>query len=146
MIQSRLNIFIILLIILLLPIRLAASEFHSSASSKKNHIEQQFALFSHEWINKLDRNYSARLEKKEFETHESGYTGRYMQVDRESVSWTVKETSNSPLTYIGLLEYLEWTYECVAPTRLAAELGPFVQVHGRKVTEIFQYKANRWAE
>lgn len=115
-------------------------------STHQNHVEEQFASFSHQWIDKLDRNYTARIEKMEFVPHANGVTGRYMQVDRNSVSWSVKQTSKSPLTYIGLLEYLEWTYECVALTRDAAEQGPFVPVSGRKVTEIFQYNANRWLE
>lgn len=115
-------------------------------ASQQTFIEDQFALFSQNWIDKIDRNFTARVGNVTFERNSEGYVGRYMQVDRDSVSWSVKQTTNSPPTYIGLLEYTEWTYESSALTREDAALGPFVPVRGRKVTEIFQYSANRWLE
>ncbi|WP_052812924.1 hypothetical protein [Desulfonatronum thioautotrophicum] len=124
-----------------------ASGFETSpGTAHHSAIELQFAEFSKNWIDKIDRSFTSRIGNITFETNSRGYVGRYMQVDRDSVSWSVKQTTNSPLTYIGLLEYTEWTYESQAATREAAAQGPFVVVHGRKVTEIFQYKANRWLE
>jgi hypothetical protein len=109
-------------------------------------VELRFALFSWDWIDKIDRSFASRLENKELLTRENQFIGRYMQIDRTSVSWSVKQVSTSPPAYIGLLKYLEWTYESAAHTREAALLGPFVPVSGRSVTEIFQYTQNRWRD
>ncbi|PTN32878.1 hypothetical protein [Desulfonatronum sp. SC1] len=140
----------LLLLAVLLPaasLPAAASGFDAlPVSSQAVYIEQQFALFSQNWIDKIDRNFISRLGNVEFVNNGSGYVGRYMQVDRDSVAWSVKQAVTGPGNYIGVLEYIEWTYECAAENRDAAALGPFVQVHGRKVTEIFQYHANRWLE
>ncbi|SMP77408.1 hypothetical protein SAMN06295888_1289 [Desulfonatronum zhilinae] len=140
--------------ILLLAVLLSAGPLPATASgfdalpvsSQTVYIEQQFALFSQNWIDKIDRNFHSRIGNVEFVNNGAGYVGRYMQVDRDSVAWSVKQASTGPGNYIGILEYTEWTYECAADTRTAAALGPFVPVHGRKVTEIFQYYANRWLE
>lgn len=139
----------LLLAILLLaaPVPSAASGFDSlPVSTQTLYIEQQFALFSQAWIDKIDRNFHSRIGNVEFVNNGAGYVGRYMQVDRDSVAWSVKQASTGPGNFIGILEYTEWTYESVADTQTAAALGPFVPVHGRKVTEIFQYHANRWLE
>lgn len=109
-------------------------------------VELRFALFSWDWIDKIDRSFASRVENKELLTRENQFIGRYMQIDRTSVSWSVKQVATSPPAYIGLLKYLEWTYESAAQTREAALLGPFVPVSGRKVTEIFQYTHNRWRD
>ena len=140
---------ILLLTVLLpaAPLPSAASGLDSlSVSSQPVYIEQQFALFSQNWIDKIDRNFQSRIGNVEFVDNGAGYVGRYMQVDRDSVAWSVKQASTGPGNYIGLLKYTEWTYECWADTRDAAALGPFVPVHGRMVTEIFQYHANRWLD
>ena len=143
----RWSTLVALAIFVFTPIHASASGGDTPpASAQTASIEHQFALFSQNWIDKIDRNFSSRVGKIEFENNGLGYVGRYMQVDRDSVSWSVKQSSNSPTAYIGVLEYTEWTYESAAETRDAAALGPFVQVRGRKVTEIFQYSANRWLE
>ncbi|WP_051822129.1 hypothetical protein [Desulfonatronum thiodismutans] len=140
--------------LLLLAVLLPAASLPAAASgidalpvsSQAVYIEQQFAQFSQNWIDKIDRNFHSRIGNVEFVNNGLGYVGRYMQVDRDSVAWSVKQASTGPGNFIGILEYTEWTYESVADTQTAAALGPFVPVHGRKVTEIFQYHANRWLE
>ena len=138
---------LLLFLLVLSPVQLVvAGSDVSAASAVPIHVEQQFAEFSHRWIDKIDRNFAFRLGQIQTVPHAEGFIGRYMQVDRDSVAWSVKTSSNSPVSYIGILEYLEWTYECLAPTRDAVEQGPFVRVHGRQVTEIFQYGQNKWIE
>ncbi|GAB6060852.1 hypothetical protein [Desulfonatronum parangueonense] len=141
------RILVLFFLLLLTPMHLVASGRDVLAiPSIPSHVEQQFADFSHRWIDKIDRNFASRIGKMEIIPHSEGYLARYMQVDRDSVSWSVKTSSSSPLSYIGLLEYVEWTYEFLAPTREAVVLGPFEKVRGRQVTEIFQYDKNKWLE
>lgn len=133
--------------LLTLPTVSPATGFGTLSPSSPQHVvEHQFAVFSESWIDKIDRNFTSRIGNLTFEKSGEVFVGRFMQVDRDSVSWSVKQTSGPPPSYIGLLMYTEWTYESVASTREDAALGPFVPVHGRKVTEIFQYSANRWLE
>ncbi|SDB20363.1 hypothetical protein SAMN05660653_00965 [Desulfonatronum thiosulfatophilum] len=138
---------LLMFLLLLPPMHLVASGRDVLAVPVvPSHVEQQFSDFSHKWIDKIDRNFASRIGKMEIIPHSGGYLARYMQIDRDSISWSVKTISGSPLNYIGLLEYVEWTYECMAPTREAVEQGPFVRVRGRQVTEIFQYDKNKWLE
>lgn len=107
-------------------------------------IKQEFALFSTEWVKKINRNYTYNQDRIQVLFENAQFVGRYTAVDKESVSWSVKQVSNSPLVYIGRLEYLEWTFESVASTREEALQGTFVPVKGRRITELFHYSNNRW--
>jgi hypothetical protein len=146
MLMNMRIVFLLFIMVHLAPGSLFATGVHVALDPKNLEVEQQFALFSQKWIDKVDRNLASRIGKVDFFARDNGYVGRYMQVDRSSVSWTVKQVTNSPRSYIGRLEYLEWTYESVASTREGAANGRFVPVSGRKITEIFQYSQNRWQE
>jgi len=133
--------------LLTLPSISSASGLGSLSESSHQHlVEHQFAMFSESWIDKIDRNFTSRIGNLTFEKSGEAFIGRFMQVDRDSVSWTVKQTTGPTPSYIGLLMYTEWTYESMASTRADAARGPFVPVNGRKVTEIFQYSVNRWLD
>lgn len=132
---------------LILPSPGAGGEIAGPANPRMLQIEREFALFAADWIEKIARNYAHRADNIQVIPKEMHFLGRYAALDRDSVSWSVKQASNSPQTYIGLLEYTEWTYECTAPTREEIlQQCPFAPVKGRKVTEIFRYGKNRWLE
>lgn len=137
---------LVLVVMLCIPSASLSAELTDLSASKTTRVEREFALFTADWIEKINRNYVSRLDNIQVTRGESEYFGRYSQVEMDSVLWSVKQVSTSPLAYIGLLEYMEWTYESAAQTYEEAMLGPFVPVKGRKVTEIFRYDDNRWLD
>lgn len=144
--KQNLSMAFVLLMLFCIPTPSLAAEIPGHGSVKSIQVEREFALFTADWIAKINRNYASRLGNIQVIREESGYFGRYSQVEMDSVMRSVKQVSTSPLTYIGLLEYMEWTYESAALTYEEALQGPFVQVKGRKVTEIFRYGDNRWLD
>ncbi len=126
------------------PMEARAVELQHTDNLRIQQIEREFALFSADWIAKINRNLISNQERIQVFFEDARFVGRYSAVKKESVSWSVKQVSYSPLTYIGRLEYLEWTFESVASTHEEALQGPFVPVKGRKVTELFRYSNNRW--
>lgn len=126
------------------PMDARAEELHHVDNLRTQQIEQEFALFSADWIEKINRNLISSQDRMQVFFEDARFVGRYSAVAKESVAWSVKQVSNSPLAYIGRLEYLKWTFESTALTREEALQGPFVPVKGRKVTELFLYSKNRW--
>ena len=131
---------------LIAPMNAPAGEIQHAANPRTQQIEREFALFSAEWIDKINRNYASSQDRIQVSFEDARFVGRYSAVEKESVVWSVKQVSLAPPAYIGRLEYLEWTFESVASTHEEALQGPFVPVKGRKVTELFQYGKNRWME
>lgn len=140
------RVFPFLLAFVLLPWSAFCAELHAPVNPKTLQVEREFALFASDWIEKINRNYAFRQDNIEIIPQKNFYIGRYSAVQKDSVLWSVKKVSNSPLTYLGFLEYLEWTFESTAQTHEQAALGPFTPVKGRKVTEIFRYGHNKWLE
>ncbi len=136
----------IILIILLTFSFPATGPGTDQPTDKSVQIEREFALFSADWIDKLNRSYASRPDSIEVFPKGAWYIGHYSSVEKDSALWSIKQISHSPLAYIGVLEYLEWTFECAALTQEEALQGPFIPVKGRKVTEIFRYSQNRWLE
>jgi hypothetical protein len=138
-------IFLLWVLMLFAPMEiLATGEPQPADNLQTKKIKQEFALFSAEWVKKINRNYTYNQDRIQVLFENARFVGRYIAVDKESVSWSVKRVSNSPLAYIGRLEYLEWTFESVASTREEALQGSFVPVKGRRVMELFLYNNNRW--
>ncbi|HDQ41065.1 MAG TPA: hypothetical protein ENN39_08580 [Desulfonatronum sp.] len=137
---------ILLAITLMISIPSAASagNLPDAGSLQVRQIEREFALFTADWIEKINRSYASRPDRVEIFPQGARYIGRYCIVENDSVLWSVKQVSLSPLAYIGLLEYLEWTFESTAWTQEEALRGPFIPVKGRRITEIFRYSQNRW--
>lgn len=132
---------------LFLPSPGAGGEIAGPANPRMLQIEREFALFAADWIEKIARNYAHCADNILVFQEEMHFVGRYTALERDSVSWSVKQVTNSPQTYIGLLEYMEWTYECTAPTREEIlQQCHSTRVKGRKVTEIFRYGKSRWLE
>lgn len=121
-----------------------AGELPHAGNPRTQQIEREFALFAAGWIEKINRNLISSQDRIQVFFEDGRFVGRYSAVEKESVAWSVKQISTSPLAYIGRLEYLKWTFESTALTREEALQGPFVPVKGRKVTELFLYNKNRW--
>lgn len=85
--------------------------------------------------------------KKEVKKNSDGsWTARYLEVDLDSISTTVKKTDNSSIMkYSGSLRYQEVEWTCTASTKKAAESGPFVVKRRETVTEpVIKYLKGRW--
>jgi hypothetical protein len=133
-----------LVLIFFTPMAAQAGESRPAGNLQTQQIKREFAQFSVYWIDKINRNYAFRQDHIQVSFEDGRFVGRYTAVDKASVSWSVKRVSNSPLVYIGRLEYLEWIYESAALTQEKALQGSFVPVKGRRVTELFHYRNNRW--
>ncbi len=141
----RCPVLLLTVLALCLPAFGFSAEFASLDGGKTWQVEREFALFSADWIDKINRNYTSRQNSIEVTREKSLFTGRYSEIEKGSVIWTVKQVPTSS-DFIGLLEYMEWVYESSGITHEDAINGPFLPVKGRKVTEIFRYSQNRWIE
>lgn len=144
--QCRRCLMLMLAVLVLCPSANGFSaEFASHEGAKAWQVEREFALFTADWIDKVNRNYASRQNSIEVTKEDFFFTGRFSEIEKGSVIWTVKQIPTSP-DFIGLLEYMEWVYESSGITHEDAINGPFLPVKGRKVTEIFRYSQNRWIE
>lgn len=107
-------------------------------------LHAQFQAFAESRVVILNRSYLHRPDNVHIEAGNPHFTGRYSSVDPATVSIEVKLTSSRLTPYIGVLHYIESTYESKGPCRMTASRGPFYPVSQRKVTEIFRYTQNQW--
>lgn len=85
--------------------------------------------------------------KKDIEKNSDGtYTAVYHEIDTKSITCSYKNSSNpsGPVKYIGTLQYAEVTYTCTAPSKAAAEKGPFTQRRS-PTTELVKYMNGKWS-
>ena len=84
---------------------------------------------------------------KDIERNSDGsYTAVYHEIDPKSITCSYKDSSNpsGPVKYIGTLNYSEVKYVCTAPSKAAAEKGPFTQ-YRTNTTELVKYMKGKWS-
>lgn len=116
----------------------------SAALGADHALYVKFQDFAASRIVILNRSYLHRPDNVHIEAGNPHFTGRYSSVDPATVSIEVKMTGSRLTPYIGVLHYIESTYESKGPCRMTASRGPFYTVSQRKVTEIFRYAQNQW--
>lgn len=137
---------LLLALMICIPSAALGGQLTDPGSHKTQQVEREFALFAANWIEKINKNYASRPDNIQVIPNGVQFVGHYSSLEKDSLLWSIKQVSQTPVSYIGLLEYMEWMYECAALTHEEALQGPFVPVKGRKVTEIFRYSQNRWLE
>lgn len=122
----------------------------SSAAAVKNESQEVLTKKLHEFglgvAESYNRCVKGNKKKKDIEKNTDGtYTAVYHEIDPQSITCTYRDSSNpnGPVKYIGTLNYSEVKYVCTAPTRAAAEKGPFVQ-YRTNTTELVKYVNGKW--
>ena len=104
-------------------------------------IHQKLNEFGHKTIADMNRYALPSKNKKEVTKSPDGsYVCRYVEVDPTSLRTSFKKPeSSSAVTYIGYMTYDEGVYVCKAPTKEAAEAGPFTPQQRTSMTELIKY-------
>lgn len=104
-----------------------------------------FQTFASDWVEKVDRTYTATASKVELVTTEDGkFVARYYTVKPNSLEVTLKTTEYDHTPYIGVMKYQKQTFESEGASKEAAVNGNFVVVKEQTVREIFRYAKNKW--
>jgi hypothetical protein len=119
----------------------AAGAAHSAEA-----IQKKLDIFAAETIGKLNRNALPSLNKKEVKKNADGsFTARYIEIDPSSAKTSYKKPDNpGSVTYIGYMTYNEIEYHCTAPSKEAAEKGPFSIKTVKNLTELVKYLHGKW--
>lgn len=73
------------------------------------------------------------------------YVATYVDVDLESVRTTMRPGQSAKVPYVGIVEYLENTYECTGATRAEAQsLKNCTASKSRQVKELISYDGKKW--
>ena len=84
--------------------------------------------------------------KKEITKNADGsFTARYIEIDPNSIRTSYKTPDKpGPVSYIGYMSYNESEYHCTAPTKAAAEKGPFTPRNTKMLTELIKHLNGKW--
>ena len=107
-------------------------------------LHSHFEAFALSRIGLLNRNYIHTQDNIHVEAGNPHFTARYCSVDPSTIAVEVKMTGSSVTPYVGVLRYIESTYESSGPCAASASKGPFSPVRNRQVTEIFRFSRNDW--
>jgi hypothetical protein len=104
-------------------------------------IHQKLNEFGLKTIADMNRYALPSKNKKEVTKNPDGsFSCRYVEVDPTSLKTSFKKPeSSSAVTYIGYMTYDEGVYVCKAPTKEAAEAGPFTAQQRTSMTELIKY-------
>jgi hypothetical protein len=102
--------------------------------------------FAKSTIATLNRVAIHSAHKKEIVKNADGsFTARYVEIDPNSIRTSYKKPEQpGPVTYIGYMSYNEVEYHCTAPTRAAADKGPFAVSNSKRLTELVKYLNGKW--
>lgn len=102
--------------------------------------------FAHKTIATLNRCVVPSLGKKEITKNADGtFTARYIEIDPKSIRTSYKTPNKpGPVAYIGYMSYNEIEYHCTAPSKTAAEKGPFAPKNSKMLTELIKHLNGKW--
>lgn len=102
--------------------------------------------FARNTITTLNRCVVPSSGKKEVTKNADGsFTARYIAIDPNSIQTSYKTPDKpGPVSYIGYMSYNESEYYCTAPTKAAAEKGPFTPRNTKFLTELIKHLNGKW--
>ncbi len=119
----------------------SAAEAHSHDTLTKN-----LHAFGLDIAEKYNKHVKGSKAKKDVVKNADGtWTAVYHEIDPQSIRCSYRDSSNpkGPVRYIGTLHYAEVKHVCTAPSKAAAEKGPFTQ-HRTGTTELVKYVKGKW--
>ncbi|WP_150112212.1 hypothetical protein [Desulfonatronovibrio hydrogenovorans] len=116
----------------------------SAVLAKDHSLHSHFLDFAHIRIRTINRSFVHTPENIFIEARDALFVGRYLKVDPSTITVEVKPTNSGMTPFIGIMQYIESTYESHGPCQVTASQGPFSPVRYRKITEIFRYVQNSW--
>lgn len=102
--------------------------------------------FAKTTITTLNRCVVPSSGKKEvIKNGDGSFTARYIEIDPGSVkTWYKQPEKPGPVAYVGYMSYNEVEYHCTAPSKAAAEKGPFVPRSNKMLTELIKHYNGKW--
>ena len=83
--------------------------------------------------------------KEVLKNGDGSFTARYIEIDPGSVkTWYKQPEKPGPVAYVGYMSYNEVEYHCTAPSKAAAEKGPFVPKSNKMLTELIKHYNGKW--
>ncbi len=116
----------------------ATSEAQSDVKVKLDQTAQKLAAMA-------ARTVVPSKSKPKVSRHGKQYVATYTDVDMQSVRTSMRPGQSARVPYVGIIEYLENTYECTGATRAEARsLKNCTATKGRQVKELISYDGKKW--
>lgn len=106
---------------------------------------RQFDEFARAWVNRVNSNYRATASRKELVQRGETFAARYMAVAQDSLEVRIKPSTSRTTPYVGVLRYIQETWECPGDSPESARNAQCTPVKRVRVTEIFRYERDHWA-
>ena len=117
-----------------------------SAANSPEALQKGLDDFAKTTIATLNRCVVPSSGKKEvLKNGDGSFTARYIEIDPGSVkTWYKQPEKPGPVAYVGYMSYNEVEYHCTAPSKAAAEKGPFVPKSNKMLTELIKHYNGKW--
>jgi hypothetical protein len=106
--------------------------------------QEEFASFAHQWLAKLSRNMLGGPAHIAVTQEGGGYVARFAEVDQSTMEMEVKATDTPASPFVGILKYIECSYESRGDSPEAAKGGTFAPVRKVRFTELFRHSGKCW--
>ena len=128
------------------PAPKAAAPGKKASADSPEVLQKGLDDFAKTTITTLNRCVVPSSGKKEVRKNGDGsFTARYIEIDPGSVkTWYKQPEKPGPVSYIGYMSYNEVEYHCTAPSKAAAEKGPFVPKSNKMLTELIKHYNGKW--
>ncbi len=117
-----------------------------TASNSPETLQKGLDDFAKNTIATLNRCVVPSSGKKEvLKNGDGSFTARYIEIDPGSIkTWYKQPEKPGPVAYVGYMSYNEVEYHCTAPSKAAAEKGPFVPKSNKMLTELIKHYNGKW--
>ena len=128
------------------PAESKAAPAGKSAANSPEVLQRGLDDFAKTTIATLNRCVVPSSGKKEvLKNGDGSFTARYIEIDPGSVkTWYKQPEKPGPVAYVGYMSYNEVEYHCTAPSKAAAEKGPFVPKSNKMLTELIKHYGGKW--
>lgn len=116
----------------------SGAEAPSEVQAKLDQTGQKLASMANRTVSPNKKNPKVTRKGKE-------YVASYVEVDLQSVRTTIRPGQSSKVPYVGIIEYMENSYECRGTTKAAARaLKNCKPTTSRQVKELISYDGKKW--
>jgi hypothetical protein len=124
----------------------AAAKKPAAPANSPEALQKGLDDFAKNTIATLNRVVIPSAGKKEITKNADGsFTARYIAIDPNSIRTSYKTPDQpGPVSYIGYMSYSENEYHCTAPTKAAADKGPFAVKSSKMLTELVKHLNGKW--
>ena len=107
-------------------------------------VKQKLDATAKKLVSNAAKNVTPSVKNKAVTKQGNEYVASYTMVDESAVSTEVRPSSGKAGTYIGIIRYPEYRYECRGKTKVQALAAPCNKVRTRHMKELISYDGKKW--